>query len=63
MANVFLTAEAYARLKAAKNEGESFSDAVIRFIPQEIDWKTVLGSCRGINSGRLSMEIRRERER
>lgn len=63
MANVFLTAEAYARLKAAKNEGESFSDVVMEHIPQKINWSEVLGSCKGIDSKKLYKEIKKERDR
>lgn len=63
MANVFLTPEAYARLKAAKKEGQSFSDVVFEKVPQQIDWNEFLGSCRGINAKKLFAEIKRERER
>ena len=61
MANVFLTDEAYARLKAAKKEGQSFSDVVIERVPQEIDWDKYLGCCKGMDSERLKAQIRRDR--
>ena len=63
VANVFLSAEAYARLKAAKKEGESFSEVIIEHIPQEIDWNEFLGSCKEINAKKLYAEIKKERER
>ncbi|MBI5636125.1 hypothetical protein HY993_04150 [Candidatus Micrarchaeota archaeon] len=63
MANVFLSTDAYARLKAAKKEGESFSDVIITFIPQEINWGEFLGSCKGIGAKKLYAQIKKERER
>ena len=61
MANVFLTDEAYARLKAAKKGNESFSDVVIEHIPQQIDWNKYLGCCKGIDAEKLVEELKRER--
>lgn len=63
MANVFLTPDAYARLKAAKKPGESFSDAVVRFVPQEIDWDEVVGSCKGLDAKKTFAEIKKDRMR
>ena len=62
VANVFLTAEAYARLKAVKNEGESFSDVVLENIHQKIDWDGVVGSCKGIDVKKLKAQVKRDRE-
>lgn len=63
MANVFLTDEAYARLKAAKKENESFSDVIMAHISQNIDWDKYIGSCKGMNAEKLSAEIKKERHR
>lgn len=63
MANVFLSAEAYARLKAAKKEKESFSEVVMQHVPQQIDWEQVVGSCRGMDAKKAYAEIKRDRER
>lgn len=63
MANVFLSPEAYARLKAAKKEGQSFSDVVLERVPQEIDWKEFLGSCKGIDADRINAQIREDRRK
>ena len=62
MANIFLTNEAYARLRAAKKEGESFSDVILENIHQKIDWDEVVGSCRGIDVKKLKAQIKRDRE-
>ena len=61
MANVFLTDEAYARLKAAKKQGQSFSDVILDTIPQEIDWEKHLGSWKGADVKKLMAEIKAER--
>ena len=63
MANVFLSSEAYARLKALKKQKQSFSDVVMEYVPQEIDLKEFLGSCRGMDAKRVFAEIKRDRER
>ena len=61
MVNVFLSPEAYARLKAAKKGNQSFSDVVIERVPQEIEWKEFLGSAKGIDAKKVYGEIKRER--
>lgn len=61
MANVFLTEEAYARLKAAKKEGQSFSDVVMERVQQEIDWDKYLGCCKGMDAEKLVAELRKDR--
>ncbi len=63
MANVFLSGEAYARLRAAKRDGESFSDVVIREVKQDIDMNEFLGCCKGINADKLVKELQAERRR
>lgn len=63
MANVFLTDEAYGRLKAAKKERESFSDVIVRTVPQEINMKEFLGCCKGEDAKKIKAEIRKERWR
>ena len=63
MANIFLTDEAYARLKAAKKQGESFSEVIIEYVPQKIDWDKFVGSCKGIDAEKIKAEIRKDRER
>ena len=63
VANVFLSSEAYARLKALKKQKQSFSDVVMEYVPQEIDLKEFLGSCRGMDAKRVFAEIKRDRER
>ena len=63
MANVFLTPEAYAKLKAAKKPGESFSDVVIKLVPQTLDLDEFVGSCKGLDAKKLTKEIREERNR
>ena len=61
MANVFLTDEAYARLKAAKKEGQSFSEVVIERVPQEIDWDKYLGIWKGVDAEKMVANIRKAR--
>lgn len=63
MANVFLTGEAYARLKAAKRQGQSFSEVIMQKIPQEINWAEVVGSCKNMDAKKAFAEIKRERDR
>ena len=63
MPNVFLTSEAYARLKAAKKGDESFSDVIVENLRQDIDINDFLGSCSEIDAEKLSAGIRRERNR
>ncbi len=63
MANVFLTSEAYARLKAVKQQGESFSDVVMLHVPQKIDLKEFLGSCKEIDADKLNARIKSGRRR
>ncbi len=63
MANVFLSEEAYAKLKAVKEEKESFSEVVIRCTHQQIDWKKYLGSCKGIDTEKIIKEIKKGRSR
>jgi len=63
MANVFLTPDAYARLKASKKPGQSFSDVVLERVSPELDLDEFLGSCKGINAKKLSDEIQKERRR
>ncbi len=63
LANVFLSAEAYARLKAAKENEESFSEVVLKYVPQEINWNEFLGSCKGLDAKKVFAEIKKERER
>lgn len=63
MANVFLNDEAYARLKAAKKETESFSKFVLREIPVQNRVSEFLGSWKGSDLKRIVSEIERERER
>ena len=61
MANVFLTSEAYAKLKAAKTENESFSDVVLREIKQEVNLAEFLGSCKEMNAEGIVEQIKRDR--
>ncbi len=63
MANVFVTPEAYARLKAAKKGDESFSQVILAHVPQIIDWDEFVGSCKGMDAKKLYAQIKRERER
>ncbi|OIO25297.1 hypothetical protein AUJ14_04740 [Candidatus Micrarchaeota archaeon CG1_02_55_22] len=63
MANVFLSGEAYARLKAAKKGGESFSDVVMREVKQDLDLKEFFGSCKGMDAGKINKRIRTDRRR
>ncbi len=63
MVNVFLTPEAYAKLKAAKQEGESFSDVVVREVKQQIDLDKYFGALKGMDAEKLSAEIKKERDR
>ena len=63
MVNIFLSPEAYARLKAAKKGGESFSEVILEKIPQEVDLKEFLGSCRGMDADRMIAQIKKERDR
>ncbi len=63
LANVFLSAEAYARLRAAKENEESFSEVVLKYVPQEINWNEFLGSCKGADAKKVFAEIKKERER
>ncbi len=63
MANVFLNDDAYARLKAAKKENESFSDLVLREMPVQNRIKEFLGSWQGNDMKKIISEIERERER
>ncbi len=63
MANVFLTDEAYARLKAAKKKKQSFSDVVMEQVKTTIDLKEFFGSCKGINAEKLYETIKKERKR
>lgn len=62
VANVFLSDEAYARLKAAKKAKESFSEVIMQHVPQQINWDEVLGSCKGMDSKKIYAEIKRDRE-
>ena len=41
---VQLSEAAYDRLKAAKRKGESFSDVVLRAVPEKKDWRRFIGS-------------------
>ncbi len=61
MANVFLTDEAYARLKAAKKENESFSDVVMAHVSQHIDWDKYFGACKGMDIEKAIAHIKRDR--
>jgi predicted CopG family antitoxin len=61
MANVFLSNEAYARLRAAKKPNQSFSDVVLERIPQEIDFSEFLGSCKGLDAKKAYAEIKKDR--
>jgi predicted CopG family antitoxin len=63
MTRVSLTSEAYARLKAVKQQGESFSDVVMQHVPQKIDLKDFLGSCKGMDADKLNVRIKSERRR
>lgn len=63
LANVFLSGEAYARLKAAKKAGESFSDVVMREVKQDLDLNEFLGCCKGMDVDAAIAKIKRERER
>ena len=57
MANVFLNDEAYAILKAAKKEKESFSDVVVREVAVQNRVKEFLGSCKGMDVKKMIREI------
>lgn len=63
MTNVFLSQEAYTRLKAAKHEKESFSDVVLREVKQTVDLYKYFGCCAGIDVEKLNAEIKKERNR
>ena len=63
LANVFLIDTAYAKLRAAKQDRESFSDVVMRYVPQDLNLKEFLGSCKGMDANKLNEKIRRERIR
>lgn len=63
MANVFLTDVAKARLKAVKEENESYSDIIMQYVPQKINWNEFVGSCKGIDAEKIKSEIREERHR
>lgn len=63
MANVFLSNEAYARLRAAKKPQQSFSDVILERVPQDLDLSEFLGCCKGMDAEKLSREIRRDRDR
>ncbi len=62
MANVFLTEEAYARLKAAKHQGDSFSDVVLREVKQNVDLAEYLGAWENTDANKLAEELRQERQ-
>ncbi len=61
MVNVFLTPDAYARLRAAKEEGESFSDVVVREVKQKIDLDKYIGSCAGMDVEKAIANIKKNR--
>ena len=61
MVNVFLNNQAYARVRAAKKEGESVSDVVLRYVPQDLDVSEYFGSCKGLDADRANAKIRQER--
>jgi len=61
MANVFLSNEAYARLRAAKKPQQSFSDVVLERIPQDLDLSEFLGCCKGMDADKAYAEIKRGR--
>ena len=63
MANVFLTQDAYAKMKAAKLEGESFSDVVMREVKQNIDLDEYLGCCKELDAKKVYAQIKKERVR
>lgn len=63
MANIYLKDEAYARLKAAKKEGQSFSDVIMDEIPQKVDLDAFFGSCKGTDAKRILKELQDERRR
>lgn len=61
MANVHLTDEAYARLKAAKKKDQSFSDVILEKIPQEIDWDRCIGSWKDVDVKKMMAEVKADR--
>ncbi|MBI5226366.1 antitoxin VapB family protein [Candidatus Micrarchaeota archaeon] len=63
MANVYLTDEAYARLKAAKKEGQSFSDWVKENAKPHIDWDQFVGCCKDMDIDKAMAEMKKERRR
>lgn len=63
MANVFLTDEAYAKLKAAKEDSQSFSDWVMENAKPEINWDKYLGCCKDMDVDKALAELKRERRR
>ncbi len=63
MPTVFFNNSAYARLKAAKRSNESFSDVILRCVPQKINWDKFVGSCKGIDTEKIIKEIKKDRYR
>ncbi|MBI2444902.1 antitoxin VapB family protein [Candidatus Micrarchaeota archaeon] len=63
MANIYVTDEAYARLKAAKSEDQSFSDWILENVRPQIDWDRHFGSCKGMDVKRIVKELQDERRR
>ena len=63
MANVFLNDVAYSRLKAAKKQGQSFSDLVIEIVPMKTKFSDMLGAFPDIDAKKISAEIRKERRK
>lgn len=64
MPNVFLNARAYARLKAAKPHGQSFSDYVLQNVkPAAVDLDAFFGCCKGMDAPAMIANIRRNRNR
>jgi len=60
MANIFLTDEAYAKFKALKKEGQSFSDYILE-LPQEIDWKRFVGAWKDVDTEKIKAHIKKDR--
>jgi len=63
MANIYLTDEAYARLKAAKKDGQSFSAWVTQNVKPDVDWQQFVGSCKDLDIKKAMAELKKERRR
>lgn len=63
MANVYLTDEAYARLKAAKREDQSFSDWILENAKPRIDWGKYVGCCPDLDVDAAIAQIKKDRRK